>query len=238
MNACGIDMKNIYVGNLPFSSTSDEIQQLFEAHGAVSRVHLVEDRDTGRPRGFGFVEMEDESAGNAAIEALNESEFGGRNLVVNEARPREPAAVAVVAVAAVIVVAVKIVAVAAAAVAADAIVVAAAVVVVVVTGIVARVEIVAAMTSVAATKASVTNHIHFLNPACSIFRVRGIFLSQIVRTVTVGREDLSRNGTVFSETASAVFSNLGATVSSWISVRGRISQSVSLTSTSLHKDCS
>ncbi len=90
MNACGIDMKNIYVGNLPFSSTSDEIQQLFEAHGAVSRVHLVEDRDTGRPRGFGFVEMEDESAGNAAIEALNESEFGGRNLVVNEARPREP----------------------------------------------------------------------------------------------------------------------------------------------------
>ncbi len=83
-------MKNIYVGNLPFSVSETEIQQLFESHGAVSRVHLVTDRDTGRPRGFGFVEMPNEAQGNAAIEALNGSQLGGRSLTVNEARPREP----------------------------------------------------------------------------------------------------------------------------------------------------
>ncbi len=85
-------MKNIYIGNIPFSCTSDEVQALFAEHGAVSRVHLVEDRETGRPRGFGFVEMENDAEGDAAIEALNEVDFGGRKLVVNEARPREPRA--------------------------------------------------------------------------------------------------------------------------------------------------
>lgn len=83
-------MKNIYVGNLPFSTTETELQDLFAAHGAVSRVNVVMDRDTGRPRGFAFVEMVNDGEGNAAIEALNGSEVGGRSLTVNEARPRQP----------------------------------------------------------------------------------------------------------------------------------------------------
>lgn len=83
-------MKNIYVGNLPFSATEAELQQLFESHGAVSRVNVVMDRETGRPRGFAFVEMTNENEGNAAIDALNGSQVGGRALTVNEARPREP----------------------------------------------------------------------------------------------------------------------------------------------------
>ena len=80
-------MKKIYVGNLPFSSTEDEIRQLFAVHGTVSSVALITDRDTGAPRGFGFVEMED--GGDEAINALNNHEIGGRNLKVNEAKPRE-----------------------------------------------------------------------------------------------------------------------------------------------------
>lgn len=80
-------MKKIYVGNLPFSSTEDEIRQLFAEHGTVSSVALITDRDTGAPRGFGFVEMED--GGDEAINALNNHELGGRNLKVNEAKPRE-----------------------------------------------------------------------------------------------------------------------------------------------------
>jgi len=80
-------MKKIYVGNLPFSSTEDEIRQLFATHGTVSSVALITDRDTGAPRGFGFVEMED--GGDEAINALNNHEIGGRNLKVNEAKPRE-----------------------------------------------------------------------------------------------------------------------------------------------------
>ena len=80
-------MKKIYVGNLPFSSTEDEIRQLFAEHGTVSSVALITDRDTGAPRGFGFVEMED--GGDEAISALNNHEIGGRNLKVNEAKPRE-----------------------------------------------------------------------------------------------------------------------------------------------------
>lgn len=80
-------VKRIYVGNLPFSSTTEEVQELFEQYGNVNSVHLVADRDTGRPRGFGFVEMEDGEA-DAAIEALDGEMFGGRNLKVNEARPR------------------------------------------------------------------------------------------------------------------------------------------------------
>jgi RNA recognition motif-containing protein len=83
-------LKNIYVGNLPFTATETEISQLFEGHGAVQRVHLVMDRDTGRPRGFGFVEMENDGEGSSAIEALNGAQMGGRSLTVNEARPRQP----------------------------------------------------------------------------------------------------------------------------------------------------
>jgi len=78
----------VYVGNLPFSTTSDELRELFEAHGAVQSATVVTDRETGRSRGFGFVEMDDE-AGRKAIEALNQKDMGGRPLVVNEARPRE-----------------------------------------------------------------------------------------------------------------------------------------------------
>jgi RNA recognition motif-containing protein len=80
-------VKTIYVGNLPFSSTQEEIGELFGQYGAVHRVNLINDRETGRPRGFGFVEM-DESDALAAIEALNGSDLGGRTLRVNEARPR------------------------------------------------------------------------------------------------------------------------------------------------------
>jgi RNA recognition motif-containing protein len=81
-------VKRIYVGNLPFSATDEEIRGLFGAHGTVDSVALITDRDTGRPRGFGFVEMSD--GGDEAIEALNRTELGGRMLTVNEARPREP----------------------------------------------------------------------------------------------------------------------------------------------------
>lgn len=81
-------LKTIYVGNLPFTATDDEVRGLFSKHGTVHSVKLVTDRDTGRPRGFGFVEMEG-SAATAAITALNGSQFGGRSLRVNEARERE-----------------------------------------------------------------------------------------------------------------------------------------------------
>ena len=81
-------MKRIYVGNLPFTASEDDVRQLFAAHGEVSAVSLVTDRDTGRARGFGFVDMEDEAA-DAAIKALDGTQFGSRSLRVNEARPRE-----------------------------------------------------------------------------------------------------------------------------------------------------
>jgi RNA recognition motif-containing protein len=81
-------MTKIYVGNLPYSATEDELRELFSAHGEVSSVSLVNDRETGRPRGFGFVEMASEEA-EAAIQALDGSQMGGRTLKVNEARPRE-----------------------------------------------------------------------------------------------------------------------------------------------------
>ncbi len=78
--------KRIYVGNLPFSASDDEVRAKFEEFGTVEEVHLVTDRDTGRPRGFGFVEM---SAGaDEAIQALHQTDMGGRALNVNEARPR------------------------------------------------------------------------------------------------------------------------------------------------------
>jgi RNA recognition motif-containing protein len=78
----------IYVGNLSFNTTEDQLRQLFEAHGPVSSATLVTDRDTGRPRGFGFVEMNDSAHAQAAIAAINEKEFDGRKLNVNEARPK------------------------------------------------------------------------------------------------------------------------------------------------------
>jgi RNA recognition motif-containing protein len=81
-------LKTIYVGNLPFTATDDEVRGLFSKHGTVHSVKLITDRDTGRPRGFGFVEMEG-GAASAAITALNGSQFGGRSLRVNEARERE-----------------------------------------------------------------------------------------------------------------------------------------------------
>ena len=79
--------KRLYVGNLPFDATTETIRAAFEAFGAVHDVTLVTDRETGRPRGFGFVEMDAESA-SAAIQGLNEKDLGGRNITVNEARER------------------------------------------------------------------------------------------------------------------------------------------------------
>ena len=81
--------KRIYVGNLPFSATSTEVETLFAQFGEVTEVHLVTDRQTGQPRGFGFVEIADDEGAEKAIEALNNQDFQGRNLKVNEARPRE-----------------------------------------------------------------------------------------------------------------------------------------------------
>ncbi len=81
-------MKRLYVGNLSFNSSEDTVRQAFAAFGEVDSVHLVTDRDTGQPRGFGFVEMADESQAQAAIEGLNGSVLDGRSLNVNEARPR------------------------------------------------------------------------------------------------------------------------------------------------------
>ncbi|MEM1250284.1 MAG: RNA-binding protein [Acidobacteriota bacterium] len=78
----------IYVGNLPYQATEDEIRELFSEHGAVDSVSLITDRETGRPRGFGFVEMS--TGGEEAISVLHGKDFGGRTLTVNEARPREP----------------------------------------------------------------------------------------------------------------------------------------------------
>jgi len=79
---------NIYVGNLSFDTGDSELQELFSAHGEVGRASVITDRETGRSRGFGFVEMSDDAAGRAAIEALNGKDFGGRALTVNEAKPR------------------------------------------------------------------------------------------------------------------------------------------------------
>lgn len=84
-------MTSIYVGNLPFTATEDDVRKYFEPFGAVSKVKLISDRETGRPRGFGFVEMEP-SAAQAAIAALNGKDLGGRTLRVNEAQERAPRA--------------------------------------------------------------------------------------------------------------------------------------------------
>ena len=81
---------NIYVGNLPYSIDRDQLRDIFAAYGEVAAARIVNDRDTGRSKGFGFVEMADDAQARAAIEALNGSDIGGRKAVVNEARPREP----------------------------------------------------------------------------------------------------------------------------------------------------
>ncbi len=80
---------NIYVGNLPYSVDRDELRGIFAAYGEVTAARIVSDRDTGRSKGFGFVEMADDAQARQAIETLNGSDIGGRKAVVNEARPRE-----------------------------------------------------------------------------------------------------------------------------------------------------
>ena len=82
-------MTNIYVGNLSYRTSSEDLQAAFEKYGEVSRANVIMDRDTGRSRGFGFVEMPDEQAASEAIDALNDEELDGRRLKVNVARPRE-----------------------------------------------------------------------------------------------------------------------------------------------------
>jgi cold-inducible RNA-binding protein len=81
-------LKNIFVGNLDFNTSEQDLRQLFEAYGQVDRISIMTDRDTGRSRGFGFVEMANAEEGEKAIAALNGSQLGGRKLNVNEARPR------------------------------------------------------------------------------------------------------------------------------------------------------
>ena len=81
-------MVNIYVGNLPFGTTEQNLQELFSQYGQITKTSIIIDRETGRSRGFGFVEMADDAEGKAAIDALNGQDFGGRSLTINEARPR------------------------------------------------------------------------------------------------------------------------------------------------------
>jgi len=80
--------RKLYVGNLSYNVTDSELQQIFEAHGTVQSAQVIMDRDTGRSKGFGFVEMGSDDEAQAAITALNGKEVGGRTLTVNEARPR------------------------------------------------------------------------------------------------------------------------------------------------------
>ena len=80
---------NIYVGNLAYSTTDDDLRDAFSEYGAVNSVNIIMDRETGRSRGFAFVEMADGTEGKSAIEGLNLKDVGGRALTVNEARPRE-----------------------------------------------------------------------------------------------------------------------------------------------------
>ncbi|HEX6220106.1 MAG TPA: RNA-binding protein [Acidimicrobiia bacterium] len=79
---------NIFVGNLPFSTTSADLEQLFSEHGEVTRAQVISDRDTGRSRGFGFVEMDDDAQAQSAIEALDGTDVDGRQIRVNVARER------------------------------------------------------------------------------------------------------------------------------------------------------
>ncbi|MEM6455593.1 MAG: RNA-binding protein [Acidobacteriota bacterium] len=82
-------MKKLYVGNLPYTATEDEVRELFAEYGEIHSVSLINDRETGRPRGFGFVELEDDDADNA-MQALDGARHNGRVLRINEARPRTP----------------------------------------------------------------------------------------------------------------------------------------------------
>ena len=82
-------MKNIFVGNLDFNTSEEELRQMFEAYGQVDRVSIMTDRDTGRSRGFGFVEMSTPEEAKKAISALNGTQLDGRSLTVNEAKPQE-----------------------------------------------------------------------------------------------------------------------------------------------------
>ena len=81
---------NIYVSNLAYNATDDDLRQLFESYGEVDTIRIITDRDTGSPRGFGFVDMPDSRAAQSAIQGLQGKELGGRTLNVNEAKPREP----------------------------------------------------------------------------------------------------------------------------------------------------
>ena len=81
-------MLNIYVGNLSFDTAETDLEQVFSQHGEVDEVQIITDRDTGRSRGFGFVKMRDDNAGRTAIEQLNGTDVAGRNIIVNEAKPR------------------------------------------------------------------------------------------------------------------------------------------------------
>jgi RNA recognition motif-containing protein len=82
-------MVNIYVGNLSYTTTEDDLRNMFEAHGKVDRASVITDRMSGGSKGFGFVEMPNDVEGKAAIQALNEMEMQGRRMMVNEAKPRE-----------------------------------------------------------------------------------------------------------------------------------------------------
>jgi RNA recognition motif-containing protein len=83
-------MTKLYVGNLPFSATEDSLRALFQPHGTIDKIALITDRDTGQPRGFGFIEMANADAARA-MQALNGTDFGGRALKINEARERDRA---------------------------------------------------------------------------------------------------------------------------------------------------
>jgi RNA recognition motif-containing protein len=82
--------RKIYVGNLSYNTTSSDLEQLFNQHGQVQSAEVIQDRDSGRSKGFGFVEMASDEEATAAINALNGMEHDGRNLTVNEAKPKEP----------------------------------------------------------------------------------------------------------------------------------------------------
>jgi len=80
---------NIYIGNLPYNTTEEELKELFGTHGEVGSVRIITDRETGRSKGFAFVEMPNNDEAQKVLDTLNNTEFNGRNLRVNEARPRE-----------------------------------------------------------------------------------------------------------------------------------------------------
>lgn len=84
-----MNMYKLFVGGLPFSTTDEELQEIFAAHGTVASATVIKDRETNRSKGFGFVEFEKDEEGKAAEKALHNSEIGGRTITVNEARPRE-----------------------------------------------------------------------------------------------------------------------------------------------------